>query len=214
MSRQKDSPGKPFNNIQKPNLENLRYHNNNLQRLLSFCTGSNVLAHDSPPVALSAEKFERISLHARNLYMALLDCFRCSCPFPHRAGLRLCEVSPGAINVGEQFELFVSLDETNVNQKMKKIEESEDLSARYSLLRLLLIIRTKNSVIHLNNPGHQLLVRAACSGRDLPPLAHQENTKNSHFHSSSYHTLTVKTTSRMRGSLMTFVHSLRILVTC
>ena len=100
---------------------------------------------------LSLEILREITAHAKDLYDAICGGYRCECPFPHQASLRLRQVSPSHINVNEPFELFFSVDEsttTLISELDQKFSNSpKEQRGRSVLIRLISFGETEDDVM-------------------------------------------------------------------
>lgn len=87
-------------------LESLRLHNMQLGRLFELCPSPGYSAWGEQPTSLpkgSDNITELKRAHARELYDAICDSYRCQCPFPHEAILGLRPDPPKLL---EPFELI------------------------------------------------------------------------------------------------------------
>jgi hypothetical protein len=93
----------------KEDLENIKWHNNGLERLFTNRTSPGYAAQGKQPNALprlSPDILRQNSVHANELYDALYDSFHCQCASPHDANLGLRLDDPKLSDPSKPFEVI------------------------------------------------------------------------------------------------------------
>ena len=98
------------NSSVKQDLDALRSHNGNLQRLFSNCP-SHPAEKKTAVTAINPETFTQISEHANDLHEAICKGYSCECPKPHKANLGTRQVLPKYMDLKRPFDILFTLEE-------------------------------------------------------------------------------------------------------